>query len=168
MDEILMPLLGHSLIYLAFSSPSTSLLFNYLAAPRWIAFTFLFGWSQSLKPSFDHLSLGPAILHPSRDGTWTTRAKFRVNNFLETKCLSFSILFKHLFGIYLFPLCHIFLFVRDGQCPEYNVEEQAICAIGLAKSRPGIFIEAIQYLLILATPVEVKTWLFLYGLFFKY
>lgn len=43
----------------------------------------------------------------------------------------------------------------DGQCPEYNVEEQAICAVGLAKSRPGIFIEAIQYLLILATPVEL-------------
>ncbi|KAE8705438.1 NUP155 protein [Hibiscus syriacus] len=43
----------------------------------------------------------------------------------------------------------------DGQCPEYNVEEQTICAVGLAKSRPGIFIEAIQYLLILATPVEL-------------
>ncbi|OMO93980.1 Nucleoporin protein [Corchorus olitorius] len=43
----------------------------------------------------------------------------------------------------------------DGQCPEYNVEEQAICAVGLAKSRPGIFVEAIQYLLILATPVEL-------------
>ncbi|WRX13387.1 Nucleoporin [Theobroma cacao] len=44
----------------------------------------------------------------------------------------------------------------DGQCPEYNAEEQAICAVGLAKSRPGIFVEAIQYLLILATPVEVN------------
>ncbi|XVE85482.1 hypothetical protein DITRI_Ditri17bG0094000 [Diplodiscus trichospermus] len=43
----------------------------------------------------------------------------------------------------------------DGQCPEYNVEEQAICAVGLAKSRPGIFVEAIQYLLVLATPVEL-------------
>ncbi|GMJ13372.1 nucleoporin 155 [Hibiscus trionum] len=43
----------------------------------------------------------------------------------------------------------------DGQCPEYNVEEQAICAVGLTKSRPGIFIEAIQYLLVLATPVEL-------------
>ncbi|PKI58192.1 hypothetical protein CRG98_021414, partial [Punica granatum] len=43
----------------------------------------------------------------------------------------------------------------DGQCPEFNVEEQAICAVGLAKSKPGIFIEAIQYLLILATPIEL-------------
>ncbi|KAF3432114.1 hypothetical protein FNV43_RR26853 [Rhamnella rubrinervis] len=43
----------------------------------------------------------------------------------------------------------------DGQCPEYSGEEQAICAVGLAKSKPGVFIEAIQYLLILATPVEL-------------
>lgn len=43
----------------------------------------------------------------------------------------------------------------DGQCPEYSVEEQAICAVGLAKTKPGIFVEAIQYLLVLATPVEL-------------
>ncbi|CAN6478217.1 unnamed protein product [Victoria cruziana] len=43
----------------------------------------------------------------------------------------------------------------DGQCPEYSGEEQAICAVGLAKAKPGIFLEAIQYLLVLATPVEV-------------
>ncbi|KAM3705465.1 hypothetical protein ACB098_03G081800 [Castanea mollissima] len=43
----------------------------------------------------------------------------------------------------------------DGQCPEYCGEEQAICAVGLAKSKPGVFVEAIQYLLILATPVEL-------------
>ena len=48
-------------------------------------------------------------------------------------------------------------FLRDGQCPEYSGEEQAICAVGLAKSKPGVFVEAIQYLLILATPVEVLT-----------
>lgn len=47
--------------------------------------------------------------------------------------------------------------IRDGQCPEYNGEEQAICAVGLAKSKSGVFVEAIQYLLILATPVEVET-----------
>ena len=35
------------------------------------------------------------------------------------------------------------------------MEEQAICAVGLAKCRPGVFVEAIQYLLVLATPVEV-------------
>ncbi|KAI8560615.1 hypothetical protein RHMOL_Rhmol04G0271800 [Rhododendron molle] len=43
----------------------------------------------------------------------------------------------------------------DGQCPEYSGEEQAICAVGLAKAKPGIFVEAIQYLLVLATPVEL-------------
>ncbi|XP_020217854.1 uncharacterized protein LOC109801241 [Cajanus cajan] len=43
---------------------------------------------------------------------------------------------------------------RDGQCPEYSGEEQAICAVGLAKSKPGVFVEAMQYLLVLATPVE--------------
>lgn len=48
-----------------------------------------------------------------------------------------------------------FSFHRDGQCPEYNGEEQAICAVGLAKAKVGIFVEAIQYLLVLATPVEV-------------
>lgn len=50
---------------------------------------------------------------------------------------------------------NIIFIVRDGQCPEYTGEEQVICAVGLAKSKPGIFVEAIQYLLILATPVEV-------------
>nr|XP_043628932.1 nuclear pore complex protein NUP155 isoform X2 [Erigeron canadensis] len=43
----------------------------------------------------------------------------------------------------------------DGQCPEYSGEEQAICAVGLVKAKPGIFVEAIQYLLVLATPVEL-------------
>ncbi|KAG2542431.1 hypothetical protein PVAP13_9NG840300 [Panicum virgatum] len=43
----------------------------------------------------------------------------------------------------------------DGQCQEHNVDEQAICAVGLARAKPGIFIEAIQYLLVLATPVEL-------------
>ncbi|KAL0372755.1 UNVERIFIED_CONTAM: Nuclear pore complex protein [Sesamum calycinum] len=43
----------------------------------------------------------------------------------------------------------------DGQCPEYSGEEQAICAVGLAKTKPGVFVEAIQYLLVLATPVEL-------------
>ncbi|KAF8398942.1 hypothetical protein HHK36_014807 [Tetracentron sinense] len=43
----------------------------------------------------------------------------------------------------------------DGQCPEYSGEEQVICAVGLAKSKPGVFVEAIQYLLVLATPVEL-------------
>ncbi|CAL9215055.1 unnamed protein product [Arabidopsis halleri] len=44
---------------------------------------------------------------------------------------------------------------RDVQCPEYSGEEQAICAVGLAKCRPGVFVEAIQYILVLATPAEL-------------
>ncbi|XP_042463574.1 nuclear pore complex protein NUP155-like [Zingiber officinale] len=43
----------------------------------------------------------------------------------------------------------------DGQCPEYSADEQVICAVSLARTRPGIFVEAIQYLLVLATPVEL-------------
>ncbi|KAF6156384.1 hypothetical protein GIB67_031505 [Kingdonia uniflora] len=43
----------------------------------------------------------------------------------------------------------------DDQCPEYSGEEQVICAVGLAKAKPGIFVEAIQYLLVLATPLEL-------------
>ncbi|CAL9073193.1 unnamed protein product, partial [Musa textilis] len=35
-----------------------------------------------------------------------------------------------------------------------SADEQAICAVGLAKSKSGIFVEAIHYLLVLATPVE--------------
>ncbi|KAH9746164.1 nuclear pore complex protein NUP155 [Citrus sinensis] len=61
--------------------------------------------------------------------------------------------------LWRFDKCDIFsniiFIVRDGQCPEYTGEEQVICAVGLAKSKPGIFVEAIQYLLILATPVEL-------------
>jgi nuclear pore complex protein Nup155 len=45
---------------------------------------------------------------------------------------------------------------RDGQCPEYSGEEQAICAVGLARAKPGVFIEAIQHIIVLATPVEVR------------
>lgn len=52
------------------------------------------------------------------------------------------------------------MLIRDGQCPEYSGEDQAICAVGLAKCRPGVFVEAIQYLLVLATPVEVKLFSF--------
>jgi hypothetical protein len=52
--------------------------------------------------------------------------------------------------------CDLVLFTRDGQCQEYNVDEQAICAVGLARAKSGIFVEAIQYLLVLATPVEVR------------
>lgn len=48
------------------------------------------------------------------------------------------------------------LVCRDGQCPEYSGEEQAICAVGLVKAKPGVFIEAIHHLIVLATPVEVS------------
>ncbi len=39
---------------------------------------------------------------------------------------------------------------------EYSGEEQAICAVGLVRPRPGVFVEAIQYVLVLCTTVEVR------------
>lgn len=47
-------------------------------------------------------------------------------------------------------------FFRDGHCPEFCGDDQVICAVGLAKARPGVFVEAIQYIVILANPVEVR------------
>ncbi|KAK8930813.1 hypothetical protein KSP39_PZI016776 [Platanthera zijinensis] len=44
---------------------------------------------------------------------------------------------------------------RDGQCTEYSGVEQSICAVGLARVKHGIFIEAIQYMLLVATPLEL-------------
>lgn len=38
---------------------------------------------------------------------------------------------------------------------EYSGESQAICAAGLVKPRQGVFIDAIQHLIVLATPVEI-------------
>jgi len=38
---------------------------------------------------------------------------------------------------------------------EYSGEEQAIVAVGLARPRPGVFVEAIQHLLVLCTTTEV-------------
>lgn len=38
---------------------------------------------------------------------------------------------------------------------EYGGEEQAIVAVGLARPRPGVFVEAIQHLLVLCTTTEV-------------
>ncbi|KAK9806121.1 hypothetical protein WJX72_002210 [[Myrmecia] bisecta] len=38
---------------------------------------------------------------------------------------------------------------------EYSAEEQAICAVGLARPRPGVFVEAIQHVLVLCTTVEI-------------
>ena len=39
---------------------------------------------------------------------------------------------------------------------EYAGEEQAICAVGLAKPKPGIFMAAIQHLLVLCTTTEAR------------
>ena len=44
---------------------------------------------------------------------------------------------------------------RNDVPVEYSGEEQAICAVGLVKPRPDVFVEAIQYLLVLCTTVEV-------------
>lgn len=38
---------------------------------------------------------------------------------------------------------------------EYSGEEQAIVAVGLARPKPGVFVEAIQHLLVLCTTTEV-------------
>lgn len=48
------------------------------------------------------------------------------------------------------------VYFRDGQCCEYSAEDHAICAVGSVRPKPGIFVEAIQYLLVIATPVEVR------------
>ncbi|KAF8069564.1 NUP155 [Scenedesmus sp. PABB004] len=46
---------------------------------------------------------------------------------------------------------------RSGDVPvEYSGEEQAICCVGLARPRPGVFLAAIQHVLVLATTVEVR------------
>jgi hypothetical protein len=45
---------------------------------------------------------------------------------------------------------------RDDVPVEYSGEEQAICAVGLAKPRPGVFVEAVQYLLVVCTIIEVR------------
>ncbi|KAJ3674127.1 hypothetical protein LUZ60_006119 [Juncus effusus] len=42
----------------------------------------------------------------------------------------------------------------DSQCREYN-EEQPIISVGLARAKSGVFVEAIQYILIVATQVEL-------------
>jgi nuclear pore complex protein Nup155 len=38
---------------------------------------------------------------------------------------------------------------------EYSGEEQSIVAVGLVKPRPGVFVEAIQHLLVVATTTEI-------------
>ena len=67
-----------------------------------------------------------------------------------------------LYSLLFLSLFWPFSFIRDGQCPEYTGDEQAICAVGLVKAKPGIFVEAIQYLLVLATPVEVLSFSLLF------
>lgn len=53
-------------------------------------------------------------------------------------------------------LCCGVLCVCSGDVPvEYSGEEQAICCVGLATPKPGVFLSAIQHVLVLATPVEV-------------
>ena len=38
---------------------------------------------------------------------------------------------------------------------EYSGEDETISAVGLARPKPGIFVEAIQYLLVVCTTIEV-------------
>ena len=38
---------------------------------------------------------------------------------------------------------------------EYSGEDETISAVGLVRPKPGIFVEAIQYLLVVCTTIEV-------------
>jgi nuclear pore complex protein Nup155 len=52
----------------------------------------------------------------------------------------------------------LFLWRYDvwGDAPvEYGGEDQAITAVGLAPARPGVFVDAVTHLLVVATTVEV-------------
>ncbi len=60
---------------------------------------------------------------------------------------------------------HTNLLLRDAGPPracrqdvplEYSGEEQSICAVGLVRPRPGVFVEAIQHLLVLCTTTEAS------------
>ena len=44
--------------------------------------------------------------------------------------------------------------VADDVPVEYSGEEQAIVAVGLVKPKSGVFLEAISYVLVIATTVE--------------
>eukprot|EP00873_Tetraselmis_striata_P006108 jgi/Tetstr1/426372/TSEL_016684.t1 len=44
---------------------------------------------------------------------------------------------------------------RNDVPVEYSGEEAAICAVGLVKPHPGVFVEAIQHVLVLCTTVEI-------------
>jgi len=45
---------------------------------------------------------------------------------------------------------------KSGDVPvEYCGEEQAICAVGLVRPRPGVFLEAIQHIIVLCTTTEI-------------
>ena len=45
---------------------------------------------------------------------------------------------------------------RDDVPMEYSGEEQAITSVGMVRPRPGVFVEAIQQILVLCTTVEVR------------
>ena len=45
---------------------------------------------------------------------------------------------------------------RNDVPAEYSGEEQAICAVGIVKPRPAVFMAAIQHILVLCTTVEVR------------
>lgn len=39
---------------------------------------------------------------------------------------------------------------------EYSGEDETISAVGLVQPRPGVFVAAIQYLLVVCTTIEVR------------
>lgn len=59
------------------------------------------------------------------------------------------------------PTSRVLQLMADGCCRndvpvEYSGEEQAICAVGIVQPRPGVFMAAIQHILVLCTTVEVQ------------
>ena len=44
---------------------------------------------------------------------------------------------------------------RNDVPQEYSGEDETISAVGLVRPKPGIFVPAIQYLLVICTTIEV-------------
>ena len=45
---------------------------------------------------------------------------------------------------------------RNDVPQEYSGEDETISAVGLVRPKPGIFVPAIQYLLVVCTTIEVQ------------
>ncbi len=54
------------------------------------------------------------------------------------------------------PVCVCVCVYSDDVPIEYCGEEQAITAVGLVKPRPGVFLDALPYIIVLCTTTEVR------------